>query len=113
MKITNKENLCKYLQENLINDDRAEVFSEVICILSNERFKSFYNECLETEKEYMDETGESCFTLWRDMNIECVIEELCLLTDEQILNNFGSYYNDAVIVMNEDGEGFVFFEALY
>lgn len=26
MKITNKENLCKYLQENLINDDRAEVF---------------------------------------------------------------------------------------
>ncbi len=108
MKITNKENLCKYLQENLINDDRAEVFSEVVWIQTNEGF----NESIKKYEKIMMEYEDS-ITFWYDANIYSLVEELCLLTDEQILNNFGSYYNDAVIIANEDGEGFVFFEALY
>lgn len=113
MKITNKEALRNLLEENLIDESRAGVFSEVACILSNEEFEEFYEECRETEEEYMDETGVSCFTLWRDMNVYCVVEELCLFPDEVIKDNFGSFYNNATIAVNEDGEGFVFFEALW
>lgn len=113
MKITNKKALRSLLEENLIDESRAGVFSEVACILSNERFEEFYEECRETEKEYMNETGESCITLRRDMNVYCMVEDLCLLPDEVIKDNFGSFYNNATIAVNEDGEGFVFYEALW
>lgn len=109
MKITNKENLCKYLQENLINDDRAEVFSEVICIQSNEDFKKIMREC---KREY-EELGDDALTFRYDSNIYSLVEDLCLLDDETILNNFGSLCSNTQLAVNEDGEGFVFFEVLW
>lgn len=81
----------------------------MIYIQSNEVF----NESIKEYEEIGREIGEDYATLWYDANIYSLVEELCLLTDEEILNNFGSCYNDAVIIANEDGEGFVFFEALY